>query len=93
MAYFANGTEGMKFENQCGKCKFGELSCPIAGVQSLYNYKAVNNKIATNILNDLIKNDGTCEMFKTFRNELEIDLTDEKIIAERYGQLLLEQNA
>lgn len=64
MAYFSNGSEGMAFDNQCAKCKYGMLPCPIAWVQMNYNYDAVNNKTATKILNDLVKNDGTCQMYE-----------------------------
>ena len=65
MAYFANGTMGECFEDQCDECRYGKRPCPIALVQQLYNYDAVNNEVATNILNKLVNNDGTCEMFKT----------------------------
>ena len=42
MAYFANGTEGMCFDEQCSRCKYGEDACPIAFVQTMYNYDACN---------------------------------------------------
>jgi hypothetical protein len=29
MAYFSNGSEGMCFEDQCAKCKWGKKTCPI----------------------------------------------------------------
>ena len=64
MAYFANGTEGEVFDNQCGQCRFGMKPCPIAWVQSEFNYDACNNEVATNILDALVKQDGTCMMFK-----------------------------
>jgi len=74
MAYFANGSEGECFDEQCSKCIFGEKPCPIAAVQTTYNYEAANanNKTATNILDMLVKNDGTCMMFETFEKELAI---------------------
>lgn len=70
MAYFANGTEGMVFEEQCTRCIFGQKPCPIAWVQVNYNYDAVGNKVATNILGDLVKQDGTCTMFREFEDTL-----------------------
>jgi formate hydrogenlyase subunit 6/NADH:ubiquinone oxidoreductase subunit I len=70
MAYFANGSEGMCFGEQCEKCKFGNNICPIEAIQMIYNYDAVGNKIATAILDDLVKNDGTCMMYKTFKSYL-----------------------
>jgi len=64
MAYFSNGSEGMVFDDQCAKCKYGMKPCPIAWVQVNYNYDAVNNKVATDILNDLVKDDGSCQMYE-----------------------------
>lgn len=72
MAYFANGSEGECFEAQCEECRYGEKPCPIALVQQLYNYDAVNNDIATKILNDLVKDDGTCEMFKLCKKDFQL---------------------
>jgi hypothetical protein len=88
MAYFANGTEGQVFDEQCFVCKYGEKPCPIALIQMEFNYDAYKNKIATDILNYLVENNGTCAMFAVFREDFEIDLTEEKIIAERYGKLI-----
>ena len=73
MAYFSNGSEGMVFEDQCARCFYGEKPCPIAWVQIEYNYEAVNNDIATKILNELVKNDGTCAMFKTFKEDFQLE--------------------
>jgi len=70
MAYFANGTEGMCFDEQCSICKYGEEPCPIAMVQMHYNYDACNNKVATAILNALVKNNGTCTMYKLAEKDL-----------------------
>ena len=69
MAYFSNGCEGEVFNHQCEQCKYGEDQCPIAFVQMDYNYDAVNNKVATDILNELVKDDGTCEMFREFEKD------------------------
>lgn len=73
MAYFSNGTEGMVFDDQCSKCKYGEDPCPITWVQHEYNYEACNNKTARAILDDLVKNDGTCAMYEAFKKDLSID--------------------
>ena len=73
MAYFSNGTEGMVFDEQCAKCKYGQHPCPIALVQILYNYDACNNEIATKILNTLVDDGGNCSMFKQFKHDFEID--------------------
>jgi hypothetical protein len=53
MAYFSNGSEGIVFDDECDECKLDY--CPIAFVQQMYNYDAVNNKVATEILNHLVK--------------------------------------
>lgn len=66
MAYFSNGSEGMAFDEQCERCRFGDEPCPIACIQLVYNYDACNNKIATKIMDDLVEQDGTCTMFKQF---------------------------
>ena len=64
MAYFPNGTSGEVFVAQCLRCRFGLDYCPIAFVQHNYNYDAVNNETATTILDELVKADGTCSMWK-----------------------------
>ncbi|MEQ9393276.1 MAG: hypothetical protein RLO03_13820 [Balneola sp.] len=73
MAYFSNGSEGMVFDEQCSKCKYGQKACPIAAVQIMYNYDACNNETATNILESLVKDDGTCTMWEEFRKDFEIE--------------------
>ena len=75
MAYFSNGTEGMVFDEQCSRCKYGQEPCPIALVQMSYNYDACNNPTARKILDTLVKDDGTCEMFETFKDDLELKPT------------------
>lgn len=72
MAYFSNGTEGECFDVQCSICKYGMGPCPIAAVQQIFNYDAVDNFVATEILSMLVENDGTCEMFKTFEKDFRI---------------------
>ena len=72
MAYFSNGSEGMCFDDQCARCKYGQDPCPIALVQMEYNYEACNNETARKILDSLVSNDGTCSMFKTFKGDLDI---------------------
>jgi len=67
MAYFANGSEGSCFDQQCSICKYGEKSCPIAAVQGIYNYNAV-----AAFTRNLVQDDGTCTMFKTFKKDFEI---------------------
>jgi len=63
MAYFPNGSAGEAFDNQCGRCRFGDGPCPIYLVQNKYNYKACNIPVAKSILDDLVSDDGTCAMF------------------------------
>ena len=73
MAYFSNGSEGMCFDDQCAKCKYGLLPCPIALVQIMYNYDAANNEVATKILDSLVSDNGTCSMFEEFKSDVAID--------------------
>jgi hypothetical protein len=75
MAYFSNGSEGMCFDDQCQKCKYGENYCPIWGMQQEFNYEACNNELAQKIMNWLVKNDGTCEMYKEFEEDFKIKKT------------------
>jgi len=63
MAYFPNGCAGEVFDAQCSRCRYGERACPIAYVQITYNYDACNNETARAILDNLVKDDGTCAMF------------------------------
>jgi hypothetical protein len=64
MAYFSNGNEGMCFDEQCIECRLGQGPCTIAWVQQLYNYRQVGNTLAMEILDNFVKDDGTCMMFK-----------------------------
>lgn len=73
MAYFSNGSEGMVFDDQCARCKYGDKPCPIALVQMTYNYDACNNEVARKILDTLVKNDGTCTMHETFKHDFFTD--------------------
>lgn len=73
MAYFSNSTEGDCLDHQCGKCKYGQSSCPIFWVQLEYNYSACNNPTARAILDYLIDNNGNCAMWREFQKDLEID--------------------
>lgn len=73
MAYFSNGTEGLAFEIQCERCKYGKHPCPIAWVQFDNNYEACNNPTARKILDHLVKNDGTCTFFEMAKADLEIN--------------------
>jgi len=75
MAYFSNGTEGMVFDDQCARCKYGQHPCPIALVQIDANYDQLKDETGTarKILNHLVKQDGTCTMWETFKHDLEID--------------------
>jgi hypothetical protein len=85
MAYFPNGSAGEGFDEQCSECPYGEEPCPVFCAQSIFNYDAVNNKVATDILNVLVKDNGTCMMFELIKDKkgnvyrkpanLSIDLT------------------
>lgn len=69
MAYFSNGSEGMVFDEQCSKCKYGDKPCPIAYAQMNWNYEACNNKVAREILDSLVNNNGECSMFVIFKDD------------------------
>lgn len=75
MAYFSNGSEGMVFDDQCSKCKFGKKPCPIAFVQMTYNYDQHKDTSGTakSILDQLIRQDGTCTILEMAKVDFEID--------------------
>lgn len=75
MAYFSNGSEGIVFDDQCARCKFGKHPCPIAFVQMDANYDQHKDTsgTATKILDHLVKNDGTCAVFEMAKSDFEID--------------------
>lgn len=73
MAYFSNGTDGMAFDNQCGRCKYGQSPCPVAAMQMLYNYDQVGNDLARKIMDNFVKDDGTCTVFEMAKSDFEID--------------------
>ena len=64
MGYFPNSSYGLRFDEECMDCKYGEKTCPIAGVQLFYNYDQVGNDLARKILSDLVSDNGVCEMKK-----------------------------
>jgi hypothetical protein len=81
MAYFANGSEGEVFEEQCSGCKYGERQCPIYFVQAEFNYEVCNNKGARKILDYLVDNNGTCVMYKEFKTDFAIDKNQIKMFS------------
>lgn len=76
MAYFANGSEGEPFDAQCGRCKYGEAPCPIAALQTEYNYdqNKPGNEMARKILDTLVMDDGTCTVFALMEKDLALPL-------------------
>ena len=75
MAYFSNGTEGMVFDDQCARCKFGKHPCPIAFVQVDANYDQHKDVSGTarKILDHLVKDDGTCTVYEMAKQDFAID--------------------
>lgn len=69
MAYFSNGTEGMVLDEQCSRCPVGEDSCPIYGVQMLYNYDQLKkgNEDLKAAMAMLIDDRGRCQMLKVLK--------------------------
>jgi hypothetical protein len=75
MAYFSNGSEGDCFYEQCMKCKYGQYPCPIAFLQMEFNYDQLKDTTGTarKMLDALVRQDGTCTMFETFKADLRTD--------------------
>jgi len=79
MAYFPNGTAGMVFDEECSTCKYGQEPCPIALVQIQYNYDTCQNPKLKELLDCLVKQDGTCEMKKAFSRDFKTDAHNLKL--------------
>lgn len=73
MAYFSNGSEGDCFDDQCSKCKYGDAPCPVAAMQLQWNYDQVGNDLATQIMDNFVKQDGTCTMWEMAKQDFAID--------------------
>ncbi len=72
MAYFSNSDAGLCFAEQCSRCKYGEDCCPVALIQMQYNYSQFQNADVKQILDWLVKNDGTCTVFELMEKDLAI---------------------
>lgn len=79
MAYFSNGTEGIAFDLQCAKCKYGEKSCPVAAMQLLWNYDQVGNDLAEKIMDNFVQKDGTCTIYEMAKADFAIDQNQLKL--------------
>jgi hypothetical protein len=75
MAYFSNGSEGVVFDDQCARCKYGKHPCPIAFVQMDANYDQLKDETGTarNILNHLVHEDGSCQVYEMDKQDFAID--------------------
>lgn len=62
MAYFSNGSEGEKLDEQCSQCPLGEGACPVFLVQMLHNYDQCGNEKLKAAMNLLINEEGLCQM-------------------------------
>jgi len=76
MGYFANGTEGMEYEDRyCCRCinyrsteEINQRGCPVLDLHSLWNYEACSDPIKKSALDSLIPRDERgfnkqCRMF------------------------------
>jgi len=73
MAYFSNGSEGEVFDSQCDRCKYGQGTCPVAAMQACWNYDQIGNDLATLIMDNFVKKDGTCTVFEMAKKDFEIN--------------------
>lgn len=87
MAYFQNGTSGEVFHEQCARCRFGNSPCPISLVQMEFNYEAVNNKIATKIMDRLVRDDGSCTVFEMAEEFFDIERVPDSLVERAYLDL------
>ena len=75
MAYFANGSEGAVFDNQCAACPLGELWCPVALVQLTYNYSQVDNPQLRKAMTMLVDDKGICQLKPLIEQKMPKPLT------------------
>lgn len=75
MAYFSNSSEGECFDDQCSRCKFGQMACPVALLQMEYNYEQLREPTGklTEVMNLLVKEDGTCTVFEMAKADFEVE--------------------
>jgi hypothetical protein len=78
MAYFETIEQSQVLLNQCKICRYGKKFCPIAGIQFAFNGDTFGNKVATAILDSIVKKDGTCSMFYAFRRDFEVKPKEER---------------
>ena len=62
MAYFANSSEGDVLEEQCADCPLGRLVCPVASIQSMFNYDQCGQPMLEDAMSMLVDNKGICQV-------------------------------
>jgi len=73
MAYFSNSSEGGAFENACCGCPLYGTNCPIAAIQSGYNYEQMKkgNELAREIMDRLVNQAEGCRLLPLLENKNE----------------------
>ncbi len=64
MAFFANGSEGVRMDEQCESCihQDPDAGCPIMLLQINFNYDQISNPKLSQAMNMLINKKGICQM-------------------------------
>lgn len=74
MAYFANGSEGSILDEQCAKCRVNfDAPCPVLLVQMTYNHGQIGNDGMQTVINNLVNEEGVCQMKPITDNQIDGD--------------------
>ena len=71
MAYFSNGTEGMRLADVCSECLMpDDAPCPVLYIQEIYNYDQCDSPKLKEVMEWLIPSDTLdcklCEVLKRY---------------------------
>lgn len=64
MAFFSNSSDGGILDRQCGECihQDPDAGCPVARVQTEFNYDQIDNDKLVRVLEILINKKGVCQL-------------------------------
>jgi len=80
MAYFSNGTEGVRLDSQCSECLVpDDAPCPILLAQTHFNYDQCDIPKLRECLTVLVDENGICRM-KSILDKLGMPADMEPII-------------
>lgn len=74
MVCFPNGSSGAVLEMQCERCPLGDGSCPVVGIQMLYNYDQLDDgqEKLKDAMSMLVDDQGICQVHKQLMDVLTV---------------------